>query len=134
MAFKIFKKNMKKTLILLFVLLPFSLVINAQGNLEYNKVKLVTINGSSPDIVITVPVGKVWKIESAIVGSYIYGSPNIYLDYQIIYQPGLVNKIFPIWLPSGSYTLSISCASCYGSNGPSVLKGSISAIKYNEVP
>ena len=125
---------MKKTLILLFVLLPFSLVINAQGNLEYNKVKLVTINGSSPDIVITVPVGKVWKIESAIVGYYQYGSPTMYLDNQLIYQTGLANKIFPIWLPSGSYTLSLFCVSCNGSSGPGNLKGSISAIEYNEVP
>ena len=130
---------MKKTLILLFVLLPFSLLINAQGNLEYNKVKLVTINGSYPyqyqyDQVFTVPAGKVWKIESAIVGYYQYGSPTMYLDNQLIYQTGLANKIFPIWLPSGSYTLSLFCVSCNGSSGPGNLKGSISAIEYNEVP
>ena len=38
--------------------------------------------------------------------------------------------IFPIWLPAGTYTLSEICAQGAGY----YVKGSISAIEYNEVP
>ena len=99
---------------LLFV--PFS---NAQGNLQFNQVKLVST-------IQTVPLGKVWKVESA---SYAGGNAfqigtipsstfgNIlplssFLNFKI---NGLNNcvpalggagggsiSVFPIWLPAGS--------------------------------
>ena len=51
---------------LLFILI-FSCfgALKAQGNLQFNQVKLVTIQE-------TVPVGKVWKIESALSGEERY--------------------------------------------------------------
>jgi len=48
---------MKKILLSTFIIL--STLANAQGNLQFNQVKLVTS-------IETVPLGKVWKIESVI--------------------------------------------------------------------
>ncbi len=52
------KYKMKKTLLFTLPLLFLSLFINAQGNLQFNKAKLI---GAQID---SVPTGKVWKIES----------------------------------------------------------------------
>jgi hypothetical protein len=49
---------MKKLYLILFVLL--NQLAYAQGNLQFNQVKLVTA-------LETVPAGKVWKIESVIL-------------------------------------------------------------------
>ena len=47
-----------KQLLLIVLMLGFT-VIQAQGNLQFNQVKLVTT-------LETVPAGKVWKVESVI--------------------------------------------------------------------
>ena len=49
------------SLILFFV----AFLVNAQGNLQFNQVKLVTT-------LETVPAGKVWKVESALTGEERY--------------------------------------------------------------
>lgn len=59
---------MKKLYFILFVLL--NQLAYAQGNLQFNQVKLVTA-------LETVPVGKVWKIESVI-----YNIPSEMSSYQ----------------------------------------------------
>jgi len=111
-----------------FVVFLFGMILslhaNAQGNLQFNQVKLVTIQE-------TVPAGKVWKLESApykidavgTLGNYTSASPGV--EYvQTIYVNGnalFVQAIryydgswhlfsgptcqFPLWLPEGS-TLS----------------------------
>ncbi len=54
---------MKQSIIIVFLLL--SLRLFSQGNLQFNQVKLVTA-------LETVPVGKVWKVESALSGEERY--------------------------------------------------------------
>jgi hypothetical protein len=67
---------MKK--LFLFTFLILSTLTSAQGNLQFNQVKLVTNTE-------TVPVGKVWKIESVI-----YNIPFTASGYQSTYgQDGL---------------------------------------------
>jgi hypothetical protein len=92
----------------------------SQSNLQFNKVKLI---GATPD---TVPIGKIWKVESAIYNGEIAnigGIPNpsiqtnvayIYLNNETIsirksstMSWGLATSIiweqqFPIWLPAGT--------------------------------
>ncbi len=54
-------KRVLFSLILFFV----AFLVNAQGNLQFNQVKLVTT-------LETVPAGKVWKVESALTGEERY--------------------------------------------------------------
>jgi hypothetical protein len=103
-------------LILLFFI---TLATNAQGNLQFNQVKLVST-------LQTVPVGKVWKVESASysggnaigIGSIATsafgntGPISSFLNFKInglnnfspaLGQAGGGSMInFPIWLPAGS--------------------------------
>ena len=126
---------MKKTITLILVLFLINLSIKAQGNLQYNKVVLVTFSGiytgNSVDTVFTVPVGKVWKVESGMAGNINYSSYtfNLFLDGKPI-SGSTYSSNYPIWLPPGTYTLSGTCAQTAGL----YMKGAISAIEYNEVP
>lgn len=114
----------KKRIAVLFVCLlgfVFSARLNAQGNLQFNQVKLVT----SRD---TVPAGKVWKLESApykidavgIQGNYTTANPaveyvqSIFIDNKTIfvqairYYDGSWHTFtgptcqFPMWIPEGT--------------------------------
>ncbi|MCF8329893.1 MAG: hypothetical protein K9I37_06110 [Crocinitomicaceae bacterium] len=117
---------MKKLYFILFILL--NQVAFSQGNLQFNQVKLVTAQE-------TVPVGKVWKVESVIYniaeGSTTYQTGNYgnctSSDYNsaaiivagtptkvgqgttpLAYSSGAYvhsYTILPIWLPAGT-TLS----------------------------
>ena len=124
------------------------LVVNGQGNLQFNQVKLITT-------VETVPLGKVWKVESATYGGglvfcvagtngtnycgnnvnnitnvavlgvmtfTINGQPNYIsaLSYTNSFSPNL--SPFPIWLPAGT-TLSVGTNMRY-----------LSIIEFNVVP
>ncbi len=124
---------------LIFVHLFFvSLGANAQGNLEFNQVLKVSTTQ------MTVPSGKVWKIESYLQ-SDVAGTSNsttgcdvtrvrpFIIDGQIyhniknvasgsggyIYTP---DNRFPIWLSEG-HTAATSCASDF-----------LSVIEFNVVP
>jgi hypothetical protein len=57
---------MKKLIIIVLFFMSFG--VFAQGNLQFNQVKLVST-------LETVPVGKVWKVESLIYGENIGGTP-----------------------------------------------------------
>ena len=107
----------------------------AQGNLQFNQVKLVST-------VETVPVGKVWKVESI----QYQGGPSFYLNTQgirsiegtlnfqingIVIYPSLhymaTNdavpfQTFPIWLPAGS-TLAAGSGTAF-----------LSVVEFNIVP
>ena len=124
---------MKKT-ILLFSLLVLAIGAKAQGNLQFNQVKLVST-------VETVPAGKVWKVENPIfaggqvfvIVTYSGGSMAYYINGQICYiassngssittnnSPNTLG--FPFWLPAGS-TLAASTNMRY-----------LSVIEFNVVP
>ena len=67
---------MKKSI--LIIIFFITLCAKAQGNLQFNKVKLVTT-------IETVPVGKVWKVESILYSSLpipfrVYGTPPYYVN------------------------------------------------------
>lgn len=127
---------------LIFLSLFFtSLGLYAQGNLQFNRVKLVAASD-------TVPTGKVWKIESVIYSTPIVQNGNattafsIGTDATIIINGSSIvtrssrginssqggayyalwNLDLPIWLPAGS-----TLASSTGVH-------SISIIEFNVVP
>ena len=133
---------MKK--LLLFTFLILSTLASAQGNLQFNQVKLVTSTE-------TVPVGKVWKIESVI-----YNIPLTASGYQggagscnstsyestAIEVAGIPTKvgqgtqpasysnlqythsytILPLWIPAGTTLSGVTCLN------------KISVIEFNIIP
>jgi hypothetical protein len=127
---------MKKNVLLIVLLFIIHLSIKAQGNLEYNRVVLVTLSGlyyQPVDTIFTIPTGKVWKIESAMAGNIEYPgfTHMLYLNGKMFFASNSsYGGIFPIWLPAGTYTLSAICAQ----GASNYTNGSISAIEYNEVP
>ena len=84
----------------LFVLVLFFLgSYNAQGNLQFNQVITYNIGGIAnnyDNVNFTVPVGKVWKIESAVnwTGNPLMLYPNGVMSYGITRA---VQKQFPIF-------------------------------------
>jgi hypothetical protein len=131
----------KSILILLFFI---TLGAKAQGNLQFNRVINYTMASQtvfSPGLLqttVTVPAGKVWKIEAASYNGA--GSPgwslildNYLLFTYIINSGGGLNYFpeihFPIWLPAGTYNLKAQ----YYITTPSALfvGASISIIEFN---
>jgi hypothetical protein len=122
--------------IILCILLFYSISSFAQGNLEFNQVKLV---GSTTE---TVPAGKIWKIESALSSSSLSISTgttstqnvttNIVINGTNVVvksswgssyaSSALETTDLPIWLPAGT-TLQA---------GNNVFR--ISVIEFNIVP
>ena len=95
----VFRKEAMKIFIFSFFLLPFSFLFS-QGNLQFNQVisasATLGLNGASA--VVTVPVDKVWKIES--VNGWADCGSRLGITINTI--PTLVsNAKFPIWLKSG---------------------------------
>ncbi|OJW84954.1 MAG: hypothetical protein BGO69_10445 [Bacteroidetes bacterium 46-16] len=79
------------------------------------------------DSVITVPANKVWKIETgSVIGS---GNVVLKLNGSEIHDATGAPHTFPIWLPAGSYTLTLA----NGNNAISA-SGFISAIEFNLTP
>lgn len=131
----------------MIILLAFS--ASAQGNLQFNQVIYVRMSYVLPNSnsfqtsqqTITVPPGKVWKIESAsgsAQGSTNYVSPTttILLDgVNLTFYNGSSGTYwetdFPIWLPEGTYTLAmVSSTSAVNTT----ITGRLSAIEFNIVP
>jgi len=137
----------KNSLLLLFVISFFVARTSAQGNLQFNQVKYFQFNctqsGGSVFTeslqTVTVPAGKVWKIESANCGSYspttnslIYSSGGrVLLDSRLIVDVSSNTGFLPFWIPAGTYTIGIRSMSL--TNGVQFL-GSMSAIEFNIVP
>jgi hypothetical protein len=93
---------MKKIFLLsaLVCLFAFS---KAQGNLQFNQVIHYVLQGGTPQN-ITVPAGKVWKIEAASVPELYL---NLYLrnasnqNIAIFPFSSSYNQCLPYWLPGG---------------------------------
>jgi hypothetical protein len=143
---------MKKIIITIVLLIAVN-TIKAQGNLQFNEVKNIEITGTTlpydPNVfgvpistigTITVPTGKVWKIESTSVKENnlfpIYStSPFVlFLNNHVAYSTnqGTNNQPFvflPIWLSAGSYQVKISSSAAQLN-----AIASISAIEFNIAP
>ena len=102
----------------------------AQGNLQFNQVITYNIGGiasQNDNIWFTVPVGKVWKIETAVnwSGNPLYLYPNGAVNYGInLASSSKTVSDFPIWLQAG-YTGTFSIYSN---------RALISIIEFNIVP
>jgi hypothetical protein len=111
--------------IFLFVLVLFFLgSYNAQGNLQFNQALLLSTNQASNELLGTVPVGKVWKVEGFGSGNSgasecgwsfdgtnaAFRSGNVYLGGSA-YQSS--NSTSTFWLPAGTTVYSLNCASNY---------------------
>ena len=103
-----------------------------QGNLQFNQVVLITLNIDTPQA-FTVPAGKVWKIQSAGVGT---SSTSIYLrdsageGLAILYSTSSDVEIkFPYWLPTG-FTGDFRR---FG-NTSTAPKATVSIIEFNVIP
>ena len=131
--------------ILLILAIAFSSASFGQGNLQFNQVVnnsyTATLGTTRTTIgTITVPAGKVWKIESA--NYYVTQAGNrfsgrgssLYIAYigdNLIWDGtnGLGHQdFFPIWLPSGTYDVSSRSSSTY------LVTVNFSAIEFNVVP
>jgi hypothetical protein len=135
---------MNKLIVISILILPFTTLF-AQGNLQFNQVKNVEVIGSTSSNnytttigSITVPSGKVWKIES--VSSIENSSPMGFGSYQWNIVTLIGNHLatssqsstllhFPIWISPGNYLVK-----CVGSSSPLNILTSISAIEFNIVP
>ena len=132
---------MKK--ILSIVVLLISLSLNAQGNLQFNQVinSEYTFTGNPNNVIatITVPNGKVLKIEGVslllvsgtsefpVYSSYAavtIAGINVYYSYS--YQ----NTCLPLWLGEGTHNIVVNQTG----NTSATHKVGISAIEFNVVP
>jgi len=128
---------MKKLFTLIAILFSSSSFLYAQNNLQFNSAKYIKLSVATgqgnKDTSITVPTNKVWKVES---GSMSMSGYSLTLDEAFLvanatylpYGPHYSDGVFPIWLPSGTYTFNfITVNSVIGS-------AFISAIEFNLVP
>ena len=101
------------------LLAPYS---NAQGNLQFNQVLIVDATPLGTPV--TVPAGKVWKIESVGLSSNsAYFQINWGgINYFVLNNSGNYANL-PFWLPSGA------SVSFVGS-----VNGKVSVIEFNVVP
>jgi len=111
---------MKK--LILIAICFVSLQLSAQGNLQFNQVLL--LDASNPANAVSVPVGKVWKIESVALSNN-----NAYVQLEIggtnffLANSSVPFEHFPYWVPGGT-SLGL-----YGS-----APGKLSVIEFNVVP
>lgn len=115
---------MKKSIFLCLGLILGVAMAKAQGNLQFNQVLILDI--TNPANSVSVPIGKVWKIESAAMNqsnSYAQlqmGGQNYYL----LNSASPFNHL-PFWVP-GNTTVGLI--------GPSGHLGKLSVIEFNVVP
>lgn len=127
--------KLSHTLVLMFFL--FSFIGLGQGaNLKYNQVitqsGVVSVPyGGASTLTVTVPAGRVWKIEAATV--YGNGMMKINEIVAVYFNSGTFFSNCPIWLKAGTYTFSISAfpGGCCGATNESY---GYSAIEFLEVP
>jgi len=131
---------MKKTILFSFLLLSCSLFYGqGSSNLGFNQVLnydySVSRSGSHFHNVGTLTIGsnKVWKITS---GSAYYKDNGIPYEYYSTIKVGEhivfsnysnIQKLTPIWLPSGTYSVYLKCS--YGSADD--INGSLSIVEFN---
>ena len=106
----IFKMS-KKIIITLSICLAFTLSSNAQNQLTFNQVLLVTLTTQGD----TVPQGKVWKVESAVSNAALHSYFHVDgMEFTLMWvytyanRPTVVssNTAFPMWLPAGTIVTS----------------------------
>ena len=132
--------------ILLILAIAFSSASFAQGNLQFNQVLNLTYTnnftnfGNATVGSITVPVGKIWKIESGSSHTFVSG-PNkpypvgmsLFLgDFCVIsVESGNYGSVvnYPIWLSAGVYSVVMNAYQTSGN-----LKCALSVIEFNIVP
>lgn len=122
---------------------------NAQGVLQFNAVKNINLYITGPgsstadnDTVITIPQGKVWKVESASTSeNYVPGgwSPYlgdgafVFIDNTVVYFSDIDYRTpFPLWLKAGTHNFTLS--GYQGSSSQYEWRALISAIEFNVVP
>ena len=117
----------------LFSLILFtSISLQAQGNLQFNQVLLLN-NGTT----YTVPLGKVWKLESAVYNTYnisyassaklvINGATVELIPFSFNDGNGTsrapITAVFPFWLPENTTVQ------------PTQAISKVSAIEFNVIP
>ena len=129
---------------LIFITLSFN--SKAQGNLQFSQVIQQSFNQAIPTnsmatlSTITVPAGKVLKIETAsmagnildiIPGSRLYIGNHCLWQLNYLSAGGLiVDRNLPLWLNAGTYSLQV-----YHQYGSSTnLRTSFSGIEFNVIP
>ena len=135
---------------LLFISLSF--FINAQGNLQFNRIVNYTLNADIPTatntydtIVFCVPNNKVWKIESASVNwGEIWLCSPLTKNYSVIASTQRTitlcpvttgHVVYPLWLDSnfcGRFQWNFGSANLTCLNG--CYTGLISIIEFNIIP
>ena len=129
-----------------FLLVAVSATSFAQGNLEFNEVKNVIFDAPAPSSQnfnigsITVPAGKVWKIQSTSLLQNIIsdwqpmwggGSYWVTIANQLVYaensQSSRRANVF--WLEEGTHDVS-----CYTNTSTYIKRVAVSAIEFNLVP
>lgn len=130
--------------ILLILAIAFSSASFGQGNLQFNQVvnyentAFVPTSGSAVQGTITVPAGKVWKVETC---SYVlvsggndfpYTSSNgsVHIGKNTVYYviSNQTTNYLPLWLGEGTYDITR-----YSQSGYTVTIA-FSAIEFNVVP
>jgi hypothetical protein len=113
---------MRINLLIAFLLLG-SLAVVGQGNLQFNQVLL--LNASFPATYVTVPEGKIWKIESTVTNST-GGNTFILLDGGTYYLTNVSAPYLnmPFWLPASTYV---------GFGVLNGLSGKVSVLEFNIV-
>jgi hypothetical protein len=132
--------------LLFSIVFVLSAVSYGQGNLQFNQVINQSFNGNGGNLtiigIVTVPAGKVWKIESAnysyLSAGYRYTQKTTSSNAMVAYigdnliWDGTMAKgsldLFPIWLSTGSYNVMARSSNTL----PSVVN--FSAIEFNVVP
>jgi hypothetical protein len=127
-------------------------LLYSQGNLQFNQVVVTpfsspfaagqqsTVLRAANPSSITVPAGKVWKIESACMtagdatSKFVNPGDYLFLDNFLLWGTignGAVpaDITFPIWLSAGTYNLRVTYTSANNS-----YTGAISAIEFNIIP
>jgi hypothetical protein len=122
-----FFKNKKMRIFILLAACFFVFESKAQGNLQFNQVLNVEFT-SSVSTTLTVPTGKVWKLENLVMTSlnnyacFSYNGSTYYLRQHNTSSSAWDN--FPFWIGSGkTVTFGAGCAS-----------GMISILEFNIVP
>ena len=133
--------------LLLTLAIAFSSAAFGQGNLQFNQVINLDYTASFVGFSkqnlgsVTVPAGKVWKIESATMyrdaGTYNYSliaEANLTFGNVLIKDSknssNINNTAYPIWLASGTYPITMS----QNNASASTYVCAVSIIEFNVVP
>ena len=92
---------MKKLIFIALLIAP--LLNHAQSELVLNQVLLVKLTTGG----VTVPAGKVWKVEHSITKDLPGSNDYFMINDDKYYVAHTVGTTFPIWLPAGTIVKSV---------------------------